>query len=155
MLILVAEDFDDTRQVLKLLLELNGHRVSEASNGREAVERALEERPDAILMDLNMPVLDGLAAMRRLRTMEPLAGVPIFALSAQTDTVCREKALAAGFDEFFLKPLDFDALTVAIAGLRERRPGTSRPRAGGGGSGRHASRADGYHRAEGPRHSAA
>jgi CheY-like chemotaxis protein len=66
MTILVAEDFDDTRVMMRMLLEMRGHRVVEASDGRQAVEVASREHPDLVLMDLNMPVLDGIEATRLL-----------------------------------------------------------------------------------------
>lgn len=111
MIILIAEDFDDTRQMMKLLLELRGHRVVEAANGQQAVELAMRERPDLILMDLNMPVLDGITATMRLRERPETVGVPVVAVTAHCgDTAWRERALAAGCVECVEKPVDFDRL---------------------------------------------
>src|SRR5919202_1243924 len=80
--ILVVEDNDDTRLVMKMVLESNDYRVAEATNGEEAIEVALRERPDLILMDLQMPVLDGLAATRRIREQPELCNVPVVAVTA-------------------------------------------------------------------------
>jgi two-component system, cell cycle response regulator DivK len=122
MLILIAEDLDDARHVLKLLLELDGHQVREATNGRQAVEVALRDTPDVVLMDLNMPIMDGLAAARCLRSEAAARRMAILALSAQSDTMGREEALAAGCDDYFSKPVDFEALSATLMQLaRERR----------------------------------
>lgn len=115
MIILVAEDFDDTRLMMKLLLEMRGHRVVEAANGQEAVEIATRERPDLILMDLNMPVLDGIAATRLLRDRPETAGVPIVAVTAHCgDPEWRDRALEAGCVACVGKPVDFEKLERLI-----------------------------------------
>src|SRR3954463_15814216 len=80
--VLVVEDFEDNRFMMRRLLEMSGYRVVEAVNGNQAVERAASERPDIILMDLTLPQLDGLAATRRIRSQEGLGRVPIVAVSA-------------------------------------------------------------------------
>jgi two-component system, cell cycle response regulator DivK len=109
--ILVADDFDDTREVMRLLLEQRGHEVIEAGNGREAVQRALAEKPDFVLMDLNMPVMDGFDAVRCIRQDDETACIPIVALSAHTpDKHWRARAIACGCDEYYMKPLDFEDL---------------------------------------------
>jgi two-component system cell cycle response regulator DivK len=111
MIILVAEDFDDTRHMMKLLLEMRGHRVIEAANGQEAVEIATRQRPDLILMDLNMPVLDGITATMLLQERPETSGVPVVAVTAHCgDTVWRARALAAGCVECVEKPVDFEKL---------------------------------------------
>lgn len=111
--ILVAEDFDDTRLMIKTLLERKGHRVFEAANGQEAVEIATRERPDLVLMDLNMPIMDGLDAARRLRADPCTCEVPVVAVTAYCgggDGVWRERALRAGCIECVAKPVDFKKL---------------------------------------------
>ncbi len=111
MIILIAEDFDDTRLMMKLLLEMRGHSVIEAANGQEAVEIATSQRPDLILMDLNMPVLDGISATRLLHERPETAGVPVVAVTAHCgDPGWRERALAAGCIECVDKPVDFEKL---------------------------------------------
>ncbi len=108
--VLVVEDFDDTRFLMKLSLERQGYRVLEAVDGQRAVEVAASERPDLILMDLSLPVLDGLSATRRIRENSELRGVPIVAVTAHGEAQYRDKAMAAGCDDFFNKPIDFHKL---------------------------------------------
>jgi CheY-like chemotaxis protein len=116
--VLVAEDSADTRAVLCRALASYGYRAVEASNGREAVELALQECPDLILMDLNMPVMDGLAASERIRQLRDECGdVPIIAVTAFDTYGIREAALTAGCTVYLLKPLDLDELESIIAGL--------------------------------------
>src|ERR671929_306014 len=74
--VLVVEDFEDNRFMMRRLLEMSGYRVVEAVNGEQAVEAARRERPDIILMDLSLPMLDGLTATRRIREQDGLARVP-------------------------------------------------------------------------------
>ena len=104
--ILVVEDSEDIRLLMKLMLEMKGHRVVEATNGREALERAGEEHPRLILMDLSMPVMDGWEATRRLRLMEQTRSVPIVGVTAHCRDEGRELALRAGCDDCIPKPLD-------------------------------------------------
>jgi CheY-like chemotaxis protein len=106
-LVLIAEDHEDSRDALKTLLDAFGYRVVEAENGREAVERAVAERPDLILMDMMMPKVDGFQATREIRMVEGLRGVPILALTAMEGA--RERALQAGCDDLVPKPLDVRA----------------------------------------------
>jgi two-component system, cell cycle response regulator DivK len=128
MLILIAEDFDDARQVLKLLLQLKGHHVAEATNGLEAVEFALQQPPDLILMDLNMPVMDGFSAVRGLRSHDAMKSVPIVALSAHSEVAWRDEAIAAGCNEYLPKPIDFDALNETISRLTAARSNSAKSR---------------------------
>ncbi len=106
-LVLIAEDHEDSRDALRTLLDAFGYRVVEASNGRQAVERALAERPDLILMDMMMPHVDGFQATREIRAVEGLRGVPIVALTAMEGA--RERVLQAGCDDMVPKPLDVRA----------------------------------------------
>ena len=104
--ILVVDDFDDTRLLLRSWLERKGFRVLEAGNGNEAVQAAESGRPDLIIMDLEMPELDGLSATRRIRKVERLAGVPIVAVSAYGAEQFRDKALDAGCNEYVSTPFE-------------------------------------------------
>ena len=108
--VLVVEDFEDNRFMMRRLLEMSGYRVVEAVNGNQAVELATSVRPDIILMDLSLPQLDGLAATRRIRTQGGLTRVPIVAVSAHDSADFHAEALAAGCNEYVTKPIDFDQL---------------------------------------------
>ena len=118
--VLVVEDFEDNRFMLRRLLEMSGYHVVEAVNGEQAVETAAEVRPDLILMDLSLPKLDGLAATRRIRQQDGLARVPIVAVSAHDTTDFHSDALAAGCDEYVTKPIDFDQLEALLKRLLDR-----------------------------------
>jgi two-component system, cell cycle response regulator DivK len=98
--ILVVEDYEDTRLMLKKLLESKGYHVLEAINGQEAVEMAGRERPDLILMDLDLPVLDGIGATQRIRSQTVLREVPIVAVTAYPMSFTRVKAFAKGCNEY-------------------------------------------------------
>lgn len=119
--ILVVEDFEDNRFMLRRLLEMSGYRVVEAVNGEQAVEAAVRERPKLILMDLSLPKLDGLAATRRIREQDGLSHVPIVAVSAHDTTDFHEDALAAGCNEYVTKPIDFDQLESLLKRLLNRK----------------------------------
>jgi len=113
-LFLVVEDFEDSRFMMRRLLEMAGYRVVEASDGEEAVKLALRERPELILMDLSLPKLDGLAAARRIRRQRGFGRVPIVAVSAHDSPESRSEALAAGCNEYVTKPIDFDQLKLLV-----------------------------------------
>ena len=120
--ILYIEDNDDNVYMLKMRLELLGDfEVLAAENGEKGCEMAATEQPDLILMDLEMPVVDGWEATRRLRDNPQTRDVPIIALSAHALAGEREKALAAGCNEFDTKPIEFDRLVTTIRQLLERR----------------------------------
>ena len=119
MRILLVEDIDDTRHLMKLLLEMRGHTVLEARDGKEAVDSAIREHPDLILMDLGMPVMDGLTATRHIRQHADTSGIPIVALSAHLgDAAMRDEALRSGCTRCCSKPIDFEAFD-AILGVPE------------------------------------
>jgi CheY-like chemotaxis protein len=115
--ILVVDDFDDTRLLLRTWLEKRGYRVVEADNGIDAVARAENDAPDLIIMDVEMPRLDGLSATRRIRKVKQLGSVPIVAVSAYGADQFREQALAAGCNEYVSTPFEPDALEVIIRSL--------------------------------------
>ena len=112
--VMVVEDFEDNRFMMRRLLEMSGYRVLEAINGEEAVEIALRERPALILMDLSLPLLDGLAATRRIRQYDELKDVPIVAVSAHDTADFHAEALAAGCNDYVTKPIDFDQLEALL-----------------------------------------
>jgi two-component system cell cycle response regulator DivK len=101
--------------MLKMRLELLGDfEVLVAENGEKGCEMAASERPDIILMDLEMPVMDGWEATRRLKSNPQTRDIPIIALSAHALSAEREKALAAGSDEFDTKPIEFERLLATV-----------------------------------------
>ena len=120
--LLYVEDNDDNVYMLKMRLELLGDfEVLAAENGEKGCEMAATEQPDLILMDLEMPVVDGWEATRRLKASPTTRDIPIIALSAHALAGEREKALAAGCNEFDTKPIEFDRLVATIQQLLERR----------------------------------
>ena len=115
--VLVVEDFEDTRSLMRLELETRGFRVIEATNGEEGVELATRERPDIIIMDIGLPLMDGIEATRRIRGDNSMRDVLIVALTAHHETEYRAQALAAGCDAYLTKPVDFDWLIDLLGRL--------------------------------------
>ena len=115
--ILVVEDYEDTSLAMRLALEDRGYRIIEASDGASAVELAERERPDIILMDLNLPVMDGLEATKRIRSNAEMADTVIVAVTAYSDPDYRTRARAAGCSAFVTKPLDFEWLNDLLTNL--------------------------------------
>jgi two-component system, cell cycle response regulator DivK len=113
--VLYVEDNDDNVYMLKMRLELLGDfEVVAAEDGEKGCAMVLSERPDLILMDLEMPRVDGWEATRRLKADPQTRDIPIVALSAHALAGEREKALAAGCDEFDTKPIEFDRLVATL-----------------------------------------
>ena len=113
--LLYVEDNDDNTYMLKMRLELLGDfEVLTAENGKRGCEVAAAERPDIILMDLEMPVMDGWEATRRLKGNPQTRDIPVIAFSAHALAGERHKALAVGCDEFETKPIEFDRLVATI-----------------------------------------
>ncbi|MGZ8848405.1 MAG: response regulator [Pyrinomonadaceae bacterium] len=115
--ILLVEDFDDTRLIMKMWLMKKGYRVVEAENGNEAIELAERLHPDLIIMDMMMPGLSGLDATRRIREYQALQRTPIVAVSAYGATDYRARAIEAGCDEYVSTPFEPDALIDLIRKL--------------------------------------
>jgi CheY-like chemotaxis protein len=115
--ILIVDDFDDTRLLLRTWLQKKGFHTVEAENGYRAVAAAEKIKPDLIIMDVEMPELDGLEATRRIRQLNGFAGVPIVAVSAYGADQYRELALAAGCDEYVSTPFEPDELERLIRSL--------------------------------------
>ena len=112
--VMLVEDFADTREMMRRVLESGGCRVLEAANGQEAIELAQRERLDLILMDLNMPVLDGFTATLRIREYEPTRDVPVVAVTAFDTAEFRAAATAVGCNDYIVKPLDFERLSSIL-----------------------------------------
>jgi two-component system cell cycle response regulator DivK len=115
--ILLVEDFEDTRLFMRLELEEQGFIVFEAENGKVAVDTAIRENPDVILMDLTLPLMDGFAATKLIRQNDNLKTVPIIAVTAHHEDDFRSGAKASGFDAYVTKPIDVNWLSELIAGL--------------------------------------
>jgi CheY-like chemotaxis protein len=113
--VLIVDDFDDTRLLLRTWLERRGFRVVEAENGLQAVDQTNTELPDLIIMDMQMPELDGLSATRRIRKSHD--SVPILAVSAYGADQYREQALAAGCNEYVSTPFEPATLEGLIRSL--------------------------------------
>jgi CheY-like chemotaxis protein len=113
--VLYIEDNDDNVYMLKMRLELlDEFEVLTAEDGEKGCEMAASERPDIILMDLEMPGIDGWEATRRLKSNPQTRDIPVIALSAHALAGSRDKALAAGCDEFDTKPVEFDRLVATL-----------------------------------------
>lgn len=115
--ILLVEDVDDARYFMRLELEHLGYRVIEAGDGQKAIELALAEHPDIVLMDLSLPGIDGLEATRRIRQDAQMSQVPIIAVTAHMESNFNDGAKASGFDAYVTKPIDMDWLNELISGL--------------------------------------
>ena len=118
--VLLVEDTEDNRFMMRRLLELVGYCVVEARNGQEAVRLAETETPALILMDLSLPIIDGLAATRLIRKIPTAAKTPIIAVSAHDTADFQAEALAAGCNGYVTKPIDFASLETLIAKLLRR-----------------------------------
>ena len=113
-LILLADDNEDNIDMILEFLEAQGYQINIARNGKEAIEQAKEEKPDVILMDVQMPELDGLEATRRLRADVDFLDVPIITLTALAMPGDRERCLAAGANEYLSKPVSPTGLVKTI-----------------------------------------
>ena len=112
--ILVVEDNEENRDSLKRRLERRGFEVLVAEDGQKGIDAAVAEKPDLVLMDMNMPVLDGWEATRRIKAAAGLAEVPVIALTAHAMTGDRERAMEAGCTDYHTKPIEFTKLLSQI-----------------------------------------
>lgn len=120
--ILIADDYEDNRELLRVMLEMYGHRVREARNGRECLQMARHEPPDLFLIDLSMPVLDGWSTLKELRADEAMRAIPCIAVTAFAD-VDYERALSSGFDAYLTKPFRSKDLIATVERLLATRQG--------------------------------
>src|SRR5574341_962071 len=118
--ILLVEDNEMNRDMLTRRLERRGYQVVIAVDGAQGVRLAQAETPDLILMDMSLPVLDGWEATRRLRAMPATQAIPIIALTAHAMAGDREKALAAGCDDYDIKPIELERLLAKMEALLAR-----------------------------------
>jgi len=119
--ILLVEDHEDNRDMLSRRLERKGHEVILAVDGREGVELAGSAAPDLILMDMSLPVIDGWEATRQVKANESTRHIPIIALTAHAMAGDRERAFAAGCDDYDTKPVEFRRLLAKIESLTASR----------------------------------
>jgi two-component system, cell cycle response regulator DivK len=112
--ILVVEDNEKNMKLFRDVLNATGYRTLEATTGGEAVELATEQAPDLVLMDIQMPDVDGVEALRRLRADERTAAIPVLAVTAQAMQGDRERFLAEGFDGYLSKPVNVGELLGTV-----------------------------------------
>lgn len=122
MKILLVEDNEMNRDMLARRLARSGHAVVVATDGRQAIDAARAERPDLILMDMSLPVIDGWEATRRLKASDETRSIPVIALTAHAMAGDRERALDAGCDEYDTKPIELPRLLEKIERVTARRP---------------------------------
>ena len=121
--ILVVEDYDDVRSMLKLLLESERFRVLEAANGPEALKAVKAGHPDVIVTDLGLPGFDGFETIRRIRKIDGFQNTPIIVLTAHNEQAAYETAFRAGTNYFMVKPVDFDELESLLQNILMNRNG--------------------------------
>ena len=125
-LILVVDDFKDNREMYAEYLAFAGFRVAEAEDGKEALERTIDLEPDAIIMDLALPKMDGLEVTKRIRANASTAKIPILVLTGHALSAISKKATQAGADAFLVKPCLPDALAREIRRVLGSRDATER-----------------------------
>lgn len=115
--VLLVEDHEEIWDFLSRRLKRRGYDVILATDGQQAVDKARSERPDVVLLDMNLPILDGWTAAGIIRSSPESTGIPIIALTAHAMSGDREKAIAAGCDDYHPKPVDFARLLTQIEAL--------------------------------------
>jgi two-component system cell cycle response regulator DivK len=121
MKLLLVEDHEEIWDFLSRRLKRRGFEVTVATDGQAGVDQARAQTPDVMLLDMNLPVLDGWSAARVLKADPATAGIPIIALTAHAMSGDKEKALAAGCDDYHPKPIDFSRLVTQIEALAPRQ----------------------------------
>ena len=112
--VLIVEDNEKNMKLFRDVLQATGYRTLEATTGEEAIELSLSQAPALVLMDVQLPGIDGVGALERLRQNERTASIPVLALTAQAMSGDRERFLEAGFDGYLAKPVDVGALIDAV-----------------------------------------
>ncbi len=120
--ILLVEDNELNRDMLSRRLARRGYDVVLAADGQQGIDRATSDNPDLILMDLSLPVVDGWAATRQIKAGPGTGSIPVIALTAHAMSGDRERALAAGCDDYDSKPVEIDRLVGKIQALLDRNP---------------------------------
>ena len=124
-LILVVEDNDKNRKLVRDVLTAKGYRLVEAETGEDGVRLAGEQRPALVLMDIQLPGINGIEALRQLRADPVTAGIPVIAVTASAMTQDRQKILAAGFDAYQSKPISIRPFLDLVREVLDR-PGSAR-----------------------------
>jgi len=119
-IVLVADDNAAGRELVRTVLETCGYEIAEAADGLEALRAARELRPDLIILDLNMPRMDGFGVIRELRRDPEFAAIPVLALTANTMQGDRQHALAAGFTDYMSKPIGPRQLRIEVERLLQQ-----------------------------------
>jgi two-component system cell cycle response regulator DivK len=120
-LILIVEDNDKNRKLARDVLTFKGYEVVEAETGEAGVRLAQERRPSLVLMDIRLPGIDGIEALRRLRAEPMTREIPVMAMTASVMTEDRQKIMGAGFDAYQSKPINVTDFVAAVAQLLENR----------------------------------
>lgn len=123
--VLLVEDNPQNRYLITFLLQKSGYEVVIAEDGEEAVEAVPQHRPDVILMDVQLPKIDGYEATRRIKSDERFSAIPVLALTAHSMKGDRTKALEAGCDDYITKPVDIDVLLRRIEEVLGPQPGSA------------------------------
>lgn len=113
-LVLVVEDNERNRKLVRTILEFRGYEVIECDDGEPSIALAKERRPALILMDIELPKLDGISALKRLREDPATASIPVAAVTASVTPGERERVVAAGFDAYIAKPIDMAVFNEAV-----------------------------------------
>jgi two-component system cell cycle response regulator DivK len=120
-LILIVEDNDKNRKLVRDVLTFKGYAVIESETGEEGIRLAQERRPSLVLMDIRLPGIDGIEALRQLRAEPTTRGIPVMAMTASVMSEDRQKIMDAGFDAYQGKPIEVNDFVAAVAQLLERR----------------------------------
>jgi two-component system cell cycle response regulator DivK len=120
-LILIVEDNDKNRKLVRDVLTFKGYTTVEAETGEAGVRLAKERRPSLVLMDIRLPGIDGMEALRRLRAEPMTREIPVMAMTASVMTEDRQKIMGAGFDAYQSKPINVTDFVAAVAQLLEHR----------------------------------
>jgi two-component system cell cycle response regulator DivK len=120
-LILIVEDNEKNRKLVRDVLQFKGYKTIETGAAEEGIQRARAERPDLILMDIQLPGMDGMTALSHLKADPATAGIPVIALTASAMTEDREKILATGFDGYLTKPINVKEFTEVVRQMLDKR----------------------------------
>ena len=115
--ILIADDEEDVKVVIQLFLESKGYEISTAFDGLDTIDRVKEEKPDLIILDIMMPIIDGFEVCKRLKADPESADIPIVMLSAASESESRQKGIDAGAVDYIVKPFEPDQLESVIRGI--------------------------------------